>query len=117
MSTCVTDDVLNAHVFLCGIRVSKLPHGGVLPRVLTSIQKEDIVTSDVQTAIVLIRSIGHSLHFTTEDSLAKIVPIIKRKGLGTHRLLSIWSKEEAKLIAVLVCPLALGRVDIDFSFG
>ena len=83
-----------------------MPHGSVLPRIFASIEEEDVVACDVETAIVLVGLLGPRLNLTAKDSLAELGPVWQIKGVGSHRLLIVRWEEEAELIAVLPSPLA-----------
>lgn len=54
--------------------MTKLSHGGILPRVLTSIEEENVVTLDIETAVELVSLVGPSLDFCTKNPIAVVRP-------------------------------------------
>ena len=106
MAASIAVDVLSLHRALSGMWMPKLPHGGKLPRVLSSIEEEDVVAADVQATVKGVGPVSASVHILAEDSLAVVRPKVEGQSLSTHRLLLVWRLEEAKLVAILVGPLA-----------
>ena len=106
MAAGVAVNVLSVHGALSGMWVPEFSHGGKLPRVLSSIEEEDVVAADVQATVKGVGPISASVHILAEDSLAVVRPEVEGQSLSTHRLLLVWRLEEAKLVAILVGPLA-----------
>ena len=105
MATSVAVNILSMHGALSGMWVPEFPHGSKLPRILSSVKEEDVISADIKATVKSVGPVSASVHILAEDSLAVVRPEIELKSLTTHRLLCIWCLEEAELVAVLVGPL------------
>ena len=71
MSACVTFDVCCFHSFLCGFWMLDLCHCCILPRVLTTVQEENVVTCDIEASVMFIDFVNDWLsNVITEYSFA-----------------------------------------------
>ena len=87
MAASVTVNVLSMHGALSGMWVPEFPHGGELPRVLTSIKEEDVIATDIEATVKSVSPICASVHILAKDSLAIVRPKVEFQSLATHRLL------------------------------
>ena len=97
-------------------RILYFPHASPLPRIFTSICKENVFTCDVKSPIELIgqlRMVCREL--VSKYSLAIVRPECKRNLPRSRWKLIIRSLVESKLCTVLVGPLTISFVCIDFS--
>ena len=80
MSASIALDVLHIHRALCRFRVAQLAHGCVLPGILTSIQEENVVSSNVEAAVKLVSLLSLRFNFLAEDAIAVVRPEVEFHG-------------------------------------
>ena len=76
VGTSVALDILNTHGALSCMFMRQVTHASILPRVLATVQEEDIVTADVKALVEFIGLISLRFNFASENALAVVGPVI-----------------------------------------
>ena len=113
VSARVAVDVVSVHRFLRSCWVTQMAHGCVLPRVLAAVEEENIVTLDIEAAIVSVGFISASFDPLSENPIAIIGPKVDVNSPGPKRLFIVGCLEEAELRAILPRPLATCTFGVD----
>lgn len=106
-------DVVGHHGLIL-LRILKVNHSSILPRVITSCQEKDILSSDVFGPEVGVGSIGiWDRELFSEDAATVVSEEGDIEIVSSLSVNAVACLEESKLCAVLPGPLSHTLVDVD----